>query len=241
VLRATVTWTDIGGLAALAAQLVVLSAAVLVALRQVREAKRLREAQAQPFVVVDFEVESGNQEIRLVISNIGATMARDVRLTFSPALASSLDSHGGVIPPRELKPLREGIPSLPPGKRVSILFDLFPQREEGNFADEYKVEISFYAPALKKTLHDDSVLDLGIYRGILHAQRRDVHDVHERLKELVSEAKRWTASGSGIEVLTPRAQRARTRATLDHQELRKARGLSATLYRARIFLLRWLF
>jgi aromatic-L-amino-acid/L-tryptophan decarboxylase len=58
--------------------------------------------------------------------------------------------------------------------------------------------------------YDDSVLDLGVDRNVLYAQRQDVHDVHARLRELVAETKKWITSG-GISVMTPRAQRARMR------------------------------
>jgi hypothetical protein len=44
-------------------QLLVLVVAAIVAWRQVKEARRLREAQAQPFVVVDFEVEEQSHQI----------------------------------------------------------------------------------------------------------------------------------------------------------------------------------
>jgi hypothetical protein len=42
-------------------------AAAIVAWRQVGEARRLREAQAEPFVVVDFDVQD-SREIYIVIS-----------------------------------------------------------------------------------------------------------------------------------------------------------------------------
>jgi hypothetical protein len=224
-------------------QCLVLVAAAIVAWRQVREARRLREAQAEqarrlheaqaePFVVVDFEVEE-SQEIYIVISNIGRTMARDVRLKFAPELTSSLDSHGpGVVPPKELQPLSGTIPSLAPGKRIRVMFDLFHQRDPNVYPDVFDVEISFYAPALKREIGDKSVLDLGLYRNILHPMRRDVHDVHERLNELVKEARKWTAGGSGLRVLTPRRERARTAVTMD---LHRARGgpLRRRFYTAR--------
>jgi hypothetical protein len=186
----------------------VLVAAALVALRQVREARRLREAQAQPFVVVDFEVDTHDQAIHIVISNIGGTMARDVKLKFEPELTSSLDSHGGnVVPPRDLKPFRDGIPSLPPGKRIPIMIDMFTQRDADKYPDVYTVEISFYAPALRRDLRDDSVLDLGIYRNVLHATRRDIHDIHTQLEKLVKEVRKWTASSGGIKTVTPDDQK----------------------------------
>jgi hypothetical protein len=44
--------------------------------------------------------------------------------------------------------------------------------------------------ALKRRLSDDTVLDLGVFRNVLHPIRQDVHDVHARLKELVAETKK---------------------------------------------------
>jgi hypothetical protein len=173
-------------------QLLVLIAAAIVAWWQVKEARRLREAQAQPFVVVDFVVERG-AEIYLVISNIGGTMARDVRLKFEPELTSTLDSDPNVTPRRDLKPLREVIPSLPPGKRIPVLFDIFHARDAAVYPDLYRVKTTFYSPALKDELDDESVIDLGIYRNVLHTTRRDVHDVHKQLQDLVTEARKWTA------------------------------------------------
>jgi hypothetical protein len=124
-------------------------------------------------------------------------MARDVRLRFDPELTSSLDSHENITPPRELKPLRESIPSLPPGKQIPVLFDLFTQRDESVYPDLYRVKVTFHAPALKRRIEDESVLDLGVYRNILYATRRDLHDVHERLKELVTETRKWRRRAEG--------------------------------------------
>jgi hypothetical protein len=171
-------------------QCVVLVIAAIIALRQVREARRLREAQVQPFVVVDFEADQQTQAIYIVISNGGSTMARDVRLTFEPPLTSSLDSNQNVVPPRDLKPLSEGIASLPPGKQIRVMFDMFTQRAADAYPDVYNVHVSFRAPALKRRLSDDTVLDLGVFRNVLHPIRQDVHDVHARLKELVAETKK---------------------------------------------------
>jgi hypothetical protein len=46
------------------------------------------------------------------------------------------------------------------------------------FPDLYSVHIEFYAPALKRKLTDESVIDLGIYRNILHTDRADLNDIH---------------------------------------------------------------
>lgn len=206
-----VGWTDKSMVFILGAQLLVLVVAAAVAWRQVAEARRLREAQAQPFVVVDFEIER-RTEINIVISNIGGTMARDVRLTFTPDLTSSLDSKPSVVSPAKLKPLREGIPSLPPGKRIVVLFDLFTERDEQKFPDEYRVAILFDAPAIGQRLTDESILDLGVYRNVLVAERKDIHDVHARLKDIVTVLGKWTSPGGGIGVVTETDRQARNAA-----------------------------
>jgi hypothetical protein len=178
---------------------------------QVSEAKRLREAQARPFVVVDFVVERGS-EIYIVVSNIGETMARDVGLTFDPELTSSLDSHPNITPPRELKPLRERIPSLPPGKQIPMLFDIFHERDAAIHPDLYRVTIRLHAPALNRDVTDDAELDLGVYRSVLHATRRDLHDVHERLKA------RHASGGDGLKEAI-RAWASRELTLVEYREL----------------------
>jgi hypothetical protein len=69
-------------------QFVVLVVAALVAYRQVSEARRLREEQARPFVLIDVVV--WNTIAEFTITNSGATIARNVRFEFNPPLKSSL-------------------------------------------------------------------------------------------------------------------------------------------------------
>ena len=61
--------------------------------RQVHEARRLREEQARPFVIVDFEPDF---LVYLTVENIGRTVARDVTIQFDKPLPSTLER------PREL-------------------------------------------------------------------------------------------------------------------------------------------
>jgi hypothetical protein len=136
---------------------VVLAIAAGIAIRQLWEARRLRESQARPFVVVDLEVEPAQQTISIVITNTGGTIARNVKVTFEPDLESSFDSRGSSGLIRDLKPLREGIGTLPPGKRVSLLFDIFTQREGETFPDVYVARVRFDAPALKKRGLEENV------------------------------------------------------------------------------------
>ena len=87
-------WAAIEAVATAATALVAVLAAVF-AYVQVRQARRLRQEQARPFVVVDFESSPAWQNaIQLVIQNIGQTVATDVLVSFDPLLESTQKHEG---------------------------------------------------------------------------------------------------------------------------------------------------
>lgn len=189
------TATDWAGLSFL-----VLLGAAIVGFVQAREARKLREERARPFIVVDFQL--WNIIIELKIKNIGATLARDVSFKFTPELESTFDNEPSHTPLREASVFRDGIPSLAPGKEIFVLFDRGPNRTERGLPDAYKVEVSF-TDALGKRRTDEMVIDLGIYRGAGRIRRRELHDFYKPLEDLVKELKRWTVLGSALHVMTP--------------------------------------
>jgi len=107
---------------------------------QVREAGRTREAQSQPFVVVDIEPSRvWPNMLNLIVENSGTTLARDVRISFNTPLRTSiadLELADSVL-------LREGIPSPPPRRRVATLFDLSHDRAKTDLPMRYDVTVSF--------------------------------------------------------------------------------------------------
>ena len=116
----------------------------LFAWRQVREAPKLREEQARPFVIVDFEP---GFLVYLTVENLGRTMARDVRISFDKPLISTFRDR------RQLdeSPLfREPIPALPPGKKISVLFDQFTERMKAQLPLTYDVEVRYRGPTGKE-------------------------------------------------------------------------------------------
>jgi hypothetical protein len=104
-----------------------------------------------------------------------------------------------------------------------VLFDIFTERGEAAYPDVFRVEITFYSPALKRNFSADAVLDLGMYRGALHSVRRDLHDVHsvrrdlhdvhEQLGAISRTLARWTHA-DGLSVMT-RDDRKRYRKELE--------------------------
>src|SRR2546425_6814233 len=103
----------------------VIGIGLIFAWKQTGEARRLREAQVRPYVVVDFEVDS--TLIHLTIENVGVTPARDVKLKFEPAMRST---HEDPWPREGSTLMSQGIPTLPPGKKYRFFFDSFPARVE---------------------------------------------------------------------------------------------------------------
>jgi hypothetical protein len=181
-------------------QFLVLVIAALVAWRQVREARRLREDQARPFVVIDLVAWQTIAEFQ--IKNIGLTIARDVRFEFDPPLVSSRDSRVNRKPLAETNLFKQGIPTLPPGKTVNALFDTLPSRIKEGLPDDYSVRVS-YKDALGKEHAETTTVGYGFLRDVGRITRRDMHDVHRRLEEIAREVKKWTVLGSALKVMTP--------------------------------------
>lgn len=122
-----------------ATALIALGAAV-VAYFQLRQARHLREDQARPFVVVDIVPSQVDTHIlNFVIENVGSTLAQDIRIAFDPPIASSLpgyDLAGSAL-------LRDGIPTMPPRRRIELLFDISHQRLCTDLPRRYDVTVSY--------------------------------------------------------------------------------------------------
>jgi hypothetical protein len=176
----------------------VLVVALAVAWRQASEAVRLREDSTRPFITIDFSVE--RKVIHLSVANTGPSMARNVRFTFDPPLRSSL-AQEQISSLKMLGP--EGIPTLPPGKVMTTVFDSFPQREaEGGYDDAYNVKVA-YDGERGRSYSDEIVLDLGVYRDRLSMRTYEIHDVGQTLEKIQGELQKWTAMGGGLLRLSP--------------------------------------
>ena len=187
--KAATTGTNWPAVAALAAWATVLIYIVigLFAWRQVREARKLREEQARPFVIVDFEP---GFLVYLTVENLGRTMARDVRIQFGKPLETTLER------PREIDetPLfREAIPTLPPGKKIRVLFDQFPARLEAGLALTYDVDVSYKGPTGKKPLKDTYRLDLGMYVGSA-LPPKGIPELATEVENIRKEIEKWKGS-----------------------------------------------
>jgi len=180
----TVSWTDIGTFAVLAAQLLVLVIGGYFAWRQVREARRLREETVRPFVLLDFE--PFNAFVELSIKNVGSLLARNVRFTFDPPVETTFDSNPEFGPLAEKQLFQEGIPSLPPAKEIRMMFDRGVDRTERGLPDSYEVEVSYTDP-FGHPFTERMVIDFGIYRSRGPIHRKGLHEIHALLEKRLPE------------------------------------------------------
>lgn len=170
--------------------LAVAGVAAKAAFKQVREARTLREEQARPFVVVDFEPsEAASNLFNIAIENVGLTLATNVKLTFSPELESTFDNDQLVGPQKlsEKRLLSETIYSIPPGKRYLVPFDDLVQRYNENLPRRYDVFVDLCDSKGRPEDTAHYVLDLDNYYG---HETVSVHGVHHIAKSLRAWAKK---------------------------------------------------
>jgi hypothetical protein len=166
-------------------------ALLVYAVKQVGEAKRLRRAQTRPFVVVD--VEPGFL-LYLTVTNIGKTLARNVRFEFSRPLEAAADKPWEVA---EAPLLRDGVPSFPPGKKYRIFFDSFNDRaEREDLPMQYEVVVQ-YEDDEKHPYEDSYILDLN---SIMHTspEEKGLPDLVRQTKEIATTLKKWTDGAKSL-------------------------------------------
>lgn len=215
-------------------QLVVLVAAALYARAQVQqvraqvqEARDLREAEAQrreaearPYVVMDFEPEVPPL-LYLVVTNLGRTMASNVRFEVDPPFRSSQDEQWW-LPVAQIKLLTFGIPSLAPGKRHVTAFDTLFRREELGLPSTYHVRISYEGEDGQR-FEDVQRLDLDLYRDLRPVQQDTIHQVSQTLKRIQRQFEKWSAGPEGgLLMLSPRDQRRRNEEALAEFKARRS-------------------
>lgn len=198
-LQAIATWLDPEhhqGLWLMLTALVLMAAAIAAGF-QVFEARRLRRAQIRPFVVMEFHLPYSSF-IYLRFSNLGTTMARNVRFTFDRPLASNIAN----MKVMDLQILKSGIESLPPGRVIDTFFDNFIGRDEKD--DRYVVTITYRGDGYRKPFKERMDLDLGLYRNTSPIRLKGLHEMHAELATIAKALEHFKASGGdGLLALSP--------------------------------------
>ena len=188
-------WVMVGALAAVFSA-IVFAVAACVAWFQLREAKIDRKARDRPFVVIDFHPEPSSI-IKLRISNIGQTIARDVRFVVDPPFVTKQGSQRDLM---KLGVFQTGIGSLAPGRVIEFLFDTWMKRE--GLPERHAVTITY------KDDKDDPYtehldLDLGVFHSMEFIHQHGLNDIHEQVKKIAETLDGFTAWGGGLLALSP--------------------------------------
>lgn len=175
--------------------LLILGATAAFAYIQIREARRLREEEARPVVVVDFDVDRRPSIIYLAYENFGRTTAHDVKVTFDPPLTSKV-ADGDYV-----HFFSNTFPTLAPGKRIASVFDSAIERLNSDLPKQYEATAT-YTDRNGRRYKDKYLLDLSVLEGRLTASEKDVGDVADALKELARTVEAFRSSYGGVRTVT---------------------------------------
>jgi hypothetical protein len=165
------------------AQAALVALALVVAAVQLADARADKRARERPFVVVEFDGERHPEEVDIVVRNIGATIARDVEISFDPPLQTTFDDTG--YGASFMKSFTEGIPALNPGQSLRAMFDTGAQRAQADLPSRYVATISYSGDLRGAQPYSESaVLDLDLFRNRLYSKRYTVHDVYGQLEQM---------------------------------------------------------
>lgn len=177
------------------ATLVVSGIAAVLVLRQVIEARRLREDQTRPFVIVDVAFRS--VLVELVVKNIGATAAKNVVVHFDTKIESKHDL-GWLQSPL----FATGMPLMAPGRTIRFFLDSFPARVEAGLPMVITGAVTYDSPhtARRSKPHTETFeIDLNVYRQSLLTER-GIPDLVKQVEDLRKELSKWTDGARGIQV-----------------------------------------
>lgn len=178
--------------------------AAFVGFRQVREARRLREDQAKPYVVAFLRLSTVSPDIvNLVVRNYGLTAARSVHVSMDPRPARSPTV--GSQEPSELVFFEE-LSLLAPNEEWSMIWDSLRARYHYNernpdepLPDVYTAKVR-YRGIRDETVVDYLQLDWRPLMGRHYMHERGVHDVANYLKEMNRTLSKWSEPGYGLKV-----------------------------------------
>lgn len=154
--------------------------------RQIQLTEQIRREQAEPYVVVDIRPSDHVSHVfELVIENVGPTVARNVRIRFDPPLERVGEaSRPHWTPIRESLLLTQGIPLMPPGRRMEWFIDTTHERFDSDLPMQYTATVDAEGPfGPVETL--TYKIDLAVYGGLNRLGVKNVHYGVKALEELV--------------------------------------------------------
>lgn len=145
-----------------------------------REMKESRVQEMSPYVVVYFDIPHDSYYIYLVIKNIGKSIAKDVKLIFTPALQNTRESNLG-----EISILKSPIASIPPGYEIRTIIDIGSSYfRNSNLPLSHKVQVTFGGGLEDKVQKFDYSIDLSVFKDLTFARRKGLPELAESVEKI---------------------------------------------------------
>lgn len=164
-------------------------------------------------MIVDIQASAAwNNLFNLVIENAGPTLARDVRVSFTPPLQSSnehVDLESTVL-------LAEGIPMLPPGRQVKAFFDAAHDRKGKGLPMRYNVKVALKDYRNRPQEAQRYVIDLEHLYGLTNITEYGMHDAAKALREIQKSFKKWSDIHGRLKVWVRDEDRHRLDESIEH-------------------------
>lgn len=127
------------------------------------EMRKTREEESRPFVVIYMGRDDRNRRIiRLVIENVGKTVARDVKITCTPPI-----NHPSSMPLSNSYIFTQSIPTLAPKFKITTIVDSVQNlKQSNNTYPIYEIKVS-YSNGGHKEYNDHFIIDLNIESDII--------------------------------------------------------------------------
>ena len=164
-----------------------------IAQRSLEAAHRFEQERSRPFVSLTLL----NQPlgiIQMVVENIGATAAYDIRFAVEPVIRivegqSQSDDHVHVDPPeayeRDHPFITKGLAFLPPKAREQNLIAMSLRRFEEVYPQQRFTGTVFYADARGQRYEDPILIDLSTQTGLGFISEPDVAEELQKIRELL--------------------------------------------------------
>ncbi len=217
------TWDALATIAT-AVGVVLAGVAAYIAARQYRSGEEARRDQTRPYVVVSVQPSPADETFMdLVIENVGASPAHDVRVEITPLLEltrqEELEEKYRVVNARVLN---EPIPMLPPGHAMRMFLDAAHERvEQPDLQDRYDARVR-YDDGRGNAWDEICKLDLGIRTGMTYLTIYGMHHAAKALREIEKSLKKVAATAGQVE------------ATVETRDERDRRRQAAQAERARL-------
>ncbi|MER6936675.1 hypothetical protein ABTX24_21545 [Nocardioides sp. NPDC127514] len=156
--------------------------------------------QSRPYVLLTVEMSTiSSSLLDLVVENVGAGPAFDVKIAVDPPLRRAKEEAGHELANARL--FREPVPMLPPRYRLRTFFDSGIDRHsaEADLPDTHDVTIE-YNDGRGNSWQERSVLDMTILEGLLFTNEYGVHHAAEALREIRDLLKRSKTMQSPVAV-----------------------------------------